>query len=215
MFNKLQVINATKPIRYNKFKVKVAKKDSIKTAKYSLKLRVNSNSTMNSYSNKYDYEILKYNEFNTAKEHIQNFEFINEDILESIERTRFSKDHENHHTIMGDYEGKEVTLENCIYLSNMKNVSEGGLTYLLQMVFPLQIGKFYDKICIINQNILSNLGFEEMIVSNSSDDFSFDENTGILSGFINSTREFRITLRFKYNLAYGIIIRPRLSHDLI
>ena len=72
---------------------------------------------------------------------------------------------------MGDYEGKEVTLENCIYLSNMKNVSEGGMTYLLQMVFPLQIGKFYDKICIINQNILSNLGFEEMIVSNSSDDF--------------------------------------------
>ena len=84
------------------------------------------------------------------------------------------------------------------------------------VVAPAITGQFgptmnYGKI----RNAIRTLGFEEMIVSNSSDDFSFDENTGILSGFINSTREFRITLRFKYNLAYGIIIRPRLSHDLI
>ena len=59
MLNKLQVINAIKPINYNKFKVKVSKKDSIKTAEYSLKLKVNSSSVINSYSNKYDYETVK------------------------------------------------------------------------------------------------------------------------------------------------------------
>jgi len=213
MLHKLQVIDKTSQIKYHKHKVKVEKKDYILKAKHKTKIQVK----LNKISSKSVFEapIQKYNEFNTAKEHFNNFSYINEDVLESIKRLKFSHGHENHHIRMGTFNGSEVTLENCIYLSNMNNVSDGGLTYLLQMIFPLQIGKFYDKICVINQNILSNLGFEEMIVSNSSDDFTFDNNTGILSGFINSTREFRVTIKFKYNLAYGIIIRPRMSHDLI
>lgn len=124
-------------------------------------------------------------------------------------RINLGMDYQDSYYKLGSFDGKPVTLENCIEFTNMGNTGSGNITYLLELNLKLQRGKMYHKIMTVNENILDNLGYSRLLISNNSDDYYFDPITGILSGHVMGENPIDISIVFKYNLGYKITIHPK------